>query len=135
VLDKFFPYQQKTFAQIPISITFGEPGAVVALGPRILISDESNQADKAVIYQIDPSTGTVMVTTRLNGTDCIGFTIVQTRPEQQSVLCPNRNTGSVDIYDFPQGGNATGHITGLQYPVAVAISRIPPLSPAPSSAP
>jgi hypothetical protein len=137
ILDKFQPYRFKTFSQIPISIPISEPGPVYAIGPKLFISDKSNDADHAVIYQINPTNGSEMATTTLNNsTDCESYAVAKIRQQgQQQLFCPNVNAGTIDIYNFPQGGNATGHITGLQYPVAVVVSRIPPSSPAPSPTP
>jgi hypothetical protein len=137
ILDKFLPYEFRTFTQLAVSIPIDFPGPVYTIGPKLFISDKSDNNDQAVIYQINPATGALMATTTLaNSTDCEAYAVAKIKQQgQQMVFCPDVNTGSVDIYNFPEGGQSIGKITGLQYPVAVAVSRIPPPSPAPSPSP
>jgi hypothetical protein len=133
ILAKFLPYEFRTFTQVPVSVPISEPGPVYAIGPKLFVSDRSDSNDQAVVYQISPTTGTVMATTTLaSSTDCEGYTVAKIKQMgQQQLFCANPNAGSVDVYNFPRGGQLSARITGLQYPIAIAVSRVPPPSPSP----
>ncbi|MBV9718710.1 MAG: hypothetical protein JOZ77_05295 [Candidatus Eremiobacteraeota bacterium] len=107
------PSGEKKMAPLTLSggsIAF--PGNVQWDGEHITIGDQFN----AVIYQTQGAH--IVGSTPLTGSsDVVGYFI-----DGGVVICPDSGNSSVEFYNYPAGGMATGRLTGFSRPVGAVIS-------------
>jgi hypothetical protein len=106
---------------ITLNESVGFPGGVEWDGQYIAIGDQKYQdGHTSAIYQVavSGSAGTVEGTTKLTGScDVLQFAV-----SGGTVGAPDACLNDVGLYNYPAGGSPTVTITGLQYPVAAAVS-------------
>ena len=109
---------------IPVKQTIEWPGGVQWDGKHVAVGD----TDTVTVYQIDPATGSVAGSTKLDGANYVDqFWIegsVRTRKtaRRARVLAPSQDAGTLALYKYPAGGTAVWSIS-VQEPFGVTVSN------------
>jgi hypothetical protein len=126
------PSGSQTAQKVGLSGSIGYPGGVAWDGEYLAIGDQYYQGKhKAAIFQysVSGSAGTLEGTTPLaDSCDALQFAIssggTEKKKAQQgnTAVVPDTCLNTAGLYSYPAGGNPSDTLTGLQYPVAAAVS-------------
>jgi hypothetical protein len=116
--------------KISLSGKVAFPGGVAWDGEYIAIGDQYYQGKRTSAifqYSVSGSVGTLEGTTTLTDScDSLQFAISGGRQKKNqrgnAVAVPDACSSSAAFYDYPAGGSPTETLSGLQYPVAAAVS-------------
>ncbi len=115
------PAASSSLQTIALDQSVGFPGGIEWDGQYVAIGDQAYQSgNTSAIYQVSVSgsNATVHGTTVLTGScDVLQFGI-----SGGTVGAPDACYNTASLYSYPAGGSPTDTITGLQYPVAAAVS-------------
>jgi hypothetical protein len=126
------PSGSETPQTISLSGNVAFPGGVAWDGKYMAIGDQYYQGKRASAifqYSVAGSAGTLEGTTTLTDScDALQFAISSRgmpRKDQQgkAVVVPDACLNSAAFYGYPAGGSPTETLSGLEYPVAAAVSR------------
>jgi hypothetical protein len=125
------PSGSETLQTISLSNAVGFPGGVAWDGAYVAIGDQLYKGEhKSAIYQfsVTGSTGTLEGTTALAGScDVLQFAIPsggspRKAKQGNTAVAPDDCLSNAAFYHYPAGGSPTKALSGLQYPVAAAVS-------------
>jgi hypothetical protein len=116
----FAAFKGKKFTSITLDHPIGGPGAVQALGRKVVVGDQTNGANAAYAFTIKGSTGTLVKTTPLTGAnDIVQFYIYNSALVGGDI---NPNGSTADRFKYPAGGTPTKTASGLSGPIGAVIS-------------
>ncbi len=100
-------FDGKTFTPLAVrGATINFPGAVAVTGSHVNVEDQLGSNGNSIMYQTTQSGTTLRVdaTAQLvNGMDCVG-SYIYGKGKAQRLICPDAGTPSVNVYDYPAGG-------------------------------
>lgn len=116
----FASFNGKKFNAITLQQPIGGPGAVQAVGNRIVVGDQTNGNNAAYAFKIEGSTGKLVKTTPLTGAnDIVQFNIYKNALLGGDL---NFNGSTADRFKYPAGGAPKKTVPGLNAPIGAVIS-------------
>jgi hypothetical protein len=116
----FASFNGKKFTSIVLDHAIGGPGAVQAVGNRVVVGDQTNGNNAAYAFTIHGTKGTLVKTTPLSGTnDVVQFNIYKNALVGADL---NFNGSTLDRFKYPAGGAPVKSTSGLNAPIGTVIS-------------
>jgi hypothetical protein len=117
----FSSFKGKTFKSITLEQPIGGPGTVQTIGNRVIVGDQTHDANAAYAFTIAGSKGKLVKTTPLTGaTDVVQFNIYKKSLVGADINFTNGSTA--DRFKYPAGGSPVKSTQGLNAPIGAVVS-------------